>query len=71
MTFSHVDLGRLDEARVEFGRIAADGFESIPAILGQWLVAIALLCETAVALGDAERAAELHLDAVRRFATRW
>jgi class 3 adenylate cyclase len=58
--FSHADLGRLDEARVEFERIAADGFENVPAILGQWLVTIAILCEIAAKLGDAERAKELH-----------
>ncbi len=57
---THADLGKLDEARVEFERIAADGFASIPSIVGQWLAAIAILCEIAVALGDRERSDELH-----------
>ena len=57
---THADLGHLDEARVEFERIAADGFSNIPAIVGQWLAAVAILCEIATAIGDAERATELH-----------
>jgi class 3 adenylate cyclase len=53
------ELGRLEEARAEFDRLAQRGFEEIP-IDAQWQVAHALLAEVAYALGDAERAALLH-----------
>ena len=54
------DLGQLDEARLEFERVAAQGFENIPTIVGQWLAAIALLCQIAATIEDGERASQLH-----------
>jgi eukaryotic-like serine/threonine-protein kinase len=57
---THADRGQLDEARAEFERIAADDFTAIPVIAAQWMTAVAILCEIASALGDAERAEKLH-----------
>jgi eukaryotic-like serine/threonine-protein kinase len=52
-------LGRRDDARAEFQRVASAGFDSF-SIDAQWLVMVALLCEVAFALDEAEPAAELH-----------
>jgi eukaryotic-like serine/threonine-protein kinase len=57
---THADLGQLDEARAEFERIAADDFAGLPFVAAQWMAAIAILCEIAKALEDAERADKLH-----------
>jgi tetratricopeptide (TPR) repeat protein len=53
------ETGRIDEAREEFEALAAHDFADIPED-GDWLTAITLLAEGAVALGDRERAARLH-----------
>jgi eukaryotic-like serine/threonine-protein kinase len=53
------ELGRLDEARSEFERVAANDFADLP-VDAQWLVAMALLARSAEALGDAERGERLH-----------
>ena len=49
------DLGRLDEARAEFERLAENDFERIPQD-AQWTISHALLTDAAAGLGDAERA---------------
>ena len=51
--------GRLDEARLEFARIASGGFSSLPRD-NLWFVAIALLAEAAGPLQERDRARELH-----------
>lgn len=53
------NLGRVEEARGEFERLAVGDFESIPRD-AQFMVAIALLSEVCVAVGDVERAALLY-----------
>jgi tetratricopeptide (TPR) repeat protein len=53
------ETGRLDEARAEFDALAAYDFADIPQD-GDWLTAITLLAEGAVALGDRDRAARLY-----------
>jgi DNA-binding SARP family transcriptional activator len=53
------ELGYADDARGEFERLATDGFAHVP-FDEEWLVSMGLLAETASALDDAERAAELH-----------
>jgi DNA-binding SARP family transcriptional activator len=50
-----VELGRPDEARVEFEGLAADGLPRD----ANWLIGVTLLAEVCGALGDGERAAEL------------
>ena len=54
-----VELGRPDEARAEFERVAEGGFAAFPRD-ANWLIAITLMAEVCGALGDAERAAELY-----------
>ncbi len=54
-----VELGRPDEARAEFERIASGGFSAFPRD-ANWLIAVTLLAEVCAALGDAERAGELY-----------
>ena len=53
------ELGYMDEARRQFERLAADGFAPVPWD-EEWLVSIGLLAETASALHDSERAAQLY-----------
>ena len=53
----HVELGRLDEAREAFE--AVDDLAALPRD-ANWLIAVTLLAEVCAALGDAERARELH-----------
>jgi eukaryotic-like serine/threonine-protein kinase len=57
---THADRGQLDEARAEFERIAVDEFAGVPFAAAQWITAVAILCEIAAALEDAERARQLH-----------
>jgi tetratricopeptide (TPR) repeat protein len=54
-----VELGRPDEARAEFERLAASGFADIPPD-ANWLIAITLLAEVCGALSDGPRAEELY-----------
>src|SRR4051794_31090249 len=54
-----VELGRPEEARAEFERLAAGGFADIPRD-ANWLIAITLLAEVCGALSDGPRAAELY-----------
>lgn len=54
-----VELGRPDEARVEFELIAQGGFAAFTRD-ANWLIAIALTAEVCGALGDAPRSAELY-----------
>jgi tetratricopeptide (TPR) repeat protein len=54
-----VELGRPEEARAEFERLAEGGFSAIPRD-ANWLIAVTLLAEVCGALGDAARAAELY-----------
>jgi DNA-binding CsgD family transcriptional regulator len=54
-----VELGRLEEARVEFERLAQDDFASI-APDGRWHFCMVYLSEVCAALGDAARAATLY-----------
>jgi DNA-binding SARP family transcriptional activator/tetratricopeptide (TPR) repeat protein len=51
--------GRLEEAREEFERLAADDFEDVPKDL-DWMIAMTLLSDVCADLGDAERAALLY-----------
>jgi DNA-binding SARP family transcriptional activator len=51
--------GRLDEAREEFERLAAQDFEDVPKDL-DWMIAMTLLSDVCADLGDAERAALLY-----------
>jgi tetratricopeptide (TPR) repeat protein len=53
------ESGRIEEAREEFETLAAHDFEDIP-VDGDWLIAITLLADTSVALGDAECATKLY-----------
>ena len=52
-------LGRLDEARLHLGRLAADDFEAVP-LDGDWLVSAAFLAETCRMVGDRDAAAFLY-----------
>jgi tetratricopeptide (TPR) repeat protein len=54
-----IELGRPEEARAEFERVAAGHFADIPRD-ANWLIAITLLAEVCAALGDAPRAGELY-----------
>ncbi|WP_028059144.1 ATP-binding protein [Candidatus Solirubrobacter pratensis] len=54
-----VELGRPDEARAEFERLAANHFADIPRD-ANWLIGITLLAEVCGALQDGPRAAELY-----------
>lgn len=51
--------GRMEEAQLEFDRLAADGFSGLPRD-NLWFLAIAMLTEVAGPLKDRERARELH-----------
>jgi DNA-binding SARP family transcriptional activator/tetratricopeptide (TPR) repeat protein/energy-coupling factor transporter ATP-binding protein EcfA2 len=51
--------GRLPEAREEFERLAAHGFEDVPKDL-DWMIAMTLLSDVCADLGDGERAALLY-----------
>jgi tetratricopeptide (TPR) repeat protein len=53
------ETGRMEEARLELDALAAGDFANIPHD-GDWLTAITLLAEAAVALKDRERAARLY-----------
>lgn len=55
----YAQLGRLEEARAEFERVAVDDFATLPRDLF-WLIGMALLAEVCCALGDAARAAILY-----------
>ena len=55
----HIELGRHDEARGAFESVAAAGFDALPRD-ANFLIAVTLLAEVCGALGDADRAAELH-----------
>jgi DNA-binding SARP family transcriptional activator len=55
----HVELGRPEEAREAFEAVAAAGFDALPRD-ANWLIAVTLLAEVCGALGDADRAGELH-----------
>jgi DNA-binding CsgD family transcriptional regulator/tetratricopeptide (TPR) repeat protein len=52
-------LGRLDEARALFDELAADDFAAFPKD-NEWLFALTLLTEAAIALEDHDRAAVLY-----------
>ena len=54
-----VELGRPQEARVEFERLAEAGFGTLPRD-ANWLIAVTLLAEVCGALGDGARAGELY-----------
>ena len=63
---THAEAGRLDEARAELDRLAAQGFTDVPRT---WTrpVTFALAAACAALVGDRERAAQLHpLLALRR-----
>ena len=55
----YCDLGAEAAARVEFDLLADDGFACVP-FDNLWLFSLAMLCEAARALGDADRAETLH-----------
>jgi tetratricopeptide (TPR) repeat protein len=55
----HVELGRMDEARESFESVVAAGFDALPRD-ANFLIAVTLLAEVCGALGDADRAGELH-----------
>jgi tetratricopeptide (TPR) repeat protein len=60
------ESGRLEDARAEFDVAAAHAFEDLPWD-GDWLTAMSLLCDLAVAIEDTERA-ELLYEALRPYA---
>jgi DNA-binding SARP family transcriptional activator/tetratricopeptide (TPR) repeat protein len=53
------ECGRFDEARAEFAAMAAHDFADFERD-GDWMIAITLLADCAVALGDAARSARLY-----------
>jgi len=53
------DLGRADDARAEFERLAANDFAAVPRD-ALWQTCLAYLAEVCAALGDEERAARLY-----------
>ena len=55
----YVELDQLAEARAEFERQAASGFEDLPQD-GRWSTCVIYLAEVCAALGDARRAAVLY-----------
>ena len=55
----HVELGRTEEARAAFERVAKDDFRGLPQDT-QWLFSMSLLAEVCSALGDRDRAAVLY-----------
>jgi class 3 adenylate cyclase/tetratricopeptide (TPR) repeat protein len=55
----NADLGRLDVARVDFERLAAERFEGLP-LDAQWTVGHAMLCEVVFALDEGPAAELLH-----------
>ena len=55
----HIELGRHEQAREAFESVAAAGFDALPRD-ANFLIAVTLLAEVCGALGDADRAAELH-----------
>jgi class 3 adenylate cyclase len=59
LAFLYAELGRPEEARREFELAAANDFADIP-LDTSWLIAIALLSDVCVFLGDARRAGILY-----------
>ena len=57
----YTELGLAAEARAEFERVAANGFESVPKD-ARWVTCITYLAEVCAFLGDAERAAALYTE---------
>jgi DNA-binding NarL/FixJ family response regulator len=57
----YTELGLAAEARAEFDRVAANGFESVPKD-ARWVTCITYLAEVCAFLGDAERAAALYTE---------
>jgi hypothetical protein len=55
----YVDLGRIDDARLHFTRMANEDFRDLPRD-GYWLVTMATLAEVAAAIGDTERGGILY-----------
>jgi len=55
----YAQLGRLEEARAEFERVAVDDFATLPRDLF-WLIGMALLADVCCTLGDVRRAAILY-----------
>jgi tetratricopeptide (TPR) repeat protein len=53
------DVGRLDEARAEFERMASDGFAELPLDFN-WLISATILAEVCARLKDAQRAPALY-----------
>ncbi len=53
------ELGRVEEARPDFERLAAADFEDVP-LDAQWMPAMARISETCAWLGDAKRAERLY-----------
>jgi DNA-binding SARP family transcriptional activator len=53
------ETGRIEEARAELDRLAANDFSDIPKD-GDWLIAVTLLAEGAARVGDRERAGRLY-----------
>jgi DNA-binding CsgD family transcriptional regulator len=55
----YVEIGQLDDARMEFERLAADDFAAVVRD-GRWYFCMAYLSEVCAALGDAARASTLY-----------
>jgi ATP/maltotriose-dependent transcriptional regulator MalT len=55
----YLELGRLDDARAEFERLAADDFRDLPHD-GRWTTCLTYLAEVCAAMGDANRARLLY-----------
>jgi tetratricopeptide (TPR) repeat protein len=54
-----IELGRFDDARTAFERLAANDFDDLPRDIA-WLVGVCILADTCTALGDVERAGTLY-----------
>jgi class 3 adenylate cyclase/DNA-binding NarL/FixJ family response regulator len=55
----YLEMGRPDEARAEYEKVAAEDFTAMPRD-GRWLYCMVYLSEVCAALGDAERAPVLY-----------
>ncbi len=59
LAFLYSELGREEETRREFERLAAGDFQDLPRD-AQWLVSVALLAHVCASLGDVDRAVVLY-----------
>jgi class 3 adenylate cyclase/DNA-binding CsgD family transcriptional regulator len=58
------EVGRLDEARTLFDRLAADGFDSLPRD-ALWPATVSFVADVCIAVGNADRAEELYQEMIQ------